>query len=81
MKEGYKTTEFWLTLLAQLLGVAVLFGVINAEQVKTLNDAIAVAVQAVVGLWVAVAPLVEYIKSRAAVKTSAEFIITKALEE
>jgi len=68
MKAGYKTTEFWLTVFAQLLGIAVLFGVVTAEQVDSLNGAIETAIKAIVGLWVAVAPLLEYIKSRAELK-------------
>ena len=70
MKPGYKTTEFWLTVIAQILAVAVLFGVVTAEQVDTLNGAIESAVKAFIGLWLAVAPLVEYIRSRAALKVT-----------
>jgi len=40
MKPGYKTTEFWVTLLIQILGILVLFGVITPEQKGTLSEAI-----------------------------------------
>ena len=39
MKPGYKTTEFWVTLIVQLLGILVLFGVITPEQQSTLAEA------------------------------------------
>lgn len=38
MKPGYKTTEFWLTLLAQIVPLLVLAGIVPREDVKTVLD-------------------------------------------
>jgi len=73
MKEGRKTSEFWLTMLAQVAGIVVLFGVFTAEDAQTLVAAIEKLVAAATGLMVALAPLIAYIKSRADVKSAAEF--------
>lgn len=39
-KPGYKTTEFWVTLVIQVIGIAVLFGWITPEQRDTLVQAV-----------------------------------------
>lgn len=41
MKPGYKTTEFWVTLIVQILGILVLLGVITPEQQDALAKAVA----------------------------------------
>lgn len=38
MKEGYKTTEFWLALLGSVLGVAVTAGILTPEQSSALVE-------------------------------------------
>jgi hypothetical protein len=68
MKPGYKSTEFWLTVVAQVFGLVLLFGVLTAEQSATLYDAIARIVEAVVALAAALVPLIEYIKARTGLK-------------
>jgi hypothetical protein len=45
MKPGYKTTEFWLAIASQLLGILVVLGVITPEQ----QDAFAGALQHIAG--------------------------------
>ena len=39
MKDGWKTSEFWVTLLVQMTGILVLTGVIDPGQSVALNDA------------------------------------------
>jgi hypothetical protein len=39
MKPGYKTTEFWVALVAQAVSMLMLFGVITPEQSNVLNEA------------------------------------------
>jgi len=39
MKEGWKTTEFWMTLTAQILALGMLTGVVTPEQGQVLGDA------------------------------------------
>lgn len=40
MKDGWKTSEFWLTLAVQVTGILVLTGVLSPEQSVALNDAL-----------------------------------------
>ena len=46
-KPGWKTTEFWVTLLSQLLVMLTIIGAITAEQQVTLAKAIQLVGQAV----------------------------------
>ena len=39
LKPGWKTTEFWVALISQILGLLVVLGVITPEQQNTLNQA------------------------------------------
>jgi hypothetical protein len=39
MKAGYKTTEFWVTLASQVIGILLLTGVITPEQSEVLGIA------------------------------------------
>lgn len=71
-KSGVKTTEFYLTVASYLVGGLVLFGVLSNEEATSIVDAITVAVGAVAGLAMALAPLWKYIESRTRVK-EAEF--------
>jgi hypothetical protein len=50
MKAGWKTTEFWLTIAAMLLGILAALGYITPEQQTALNAAL---VQILGGLMVA----------------------------
>jgi len=63
MKSGYKTTEFWLTIINTVFMALVAFGVLKQEDANQLKDLIAPLVAAVV-------PLVMYILSRLAVKVA-----------
>ncbi len=68
MKPGVKTSEFWLTLLAQVLPVLAISGVLTGEEVETLNQAIIEAVKVIGALVVALVPIWRYIESRTKVK-------------
>lgn len=68
MKPGWKTTEFWLTLLAQVLPILVITGLLTAEEIETLNQAIVEVSKAVSALLIALVPLWKYIESRTRVK-------------
>lgn len=63
MKPGYMTTEFWLTLLAQVLAALQLFGVIGQAEANEWSEMIAPAITAVV-------PLALYIWSRTRIKAA-----------
>lgn len=66
VKPGYQTTEFWLTLIAQLTSLSVALGFIDANLSSELQS---VAAQ-VAGLVVSVYSLSRYLKSRAEVKVA-----------
>lgn len=67
-KNGLLTTEFWTTLMAQVMPVLVTTGVIGAGDVSTLEGAITRGITAV-GAFVASAwVIVRYIQSRTDVK-------------
>jgi hypothetical protein len=39
MKEGWKTTEFWMALVGQVLALCMLTGVVTPDQGQVLGDA------------------------------------------
>ena len=71
MKPGYKTTEFWLTMVAQMISLLVITGVIPQADTGMLNEAAAKVAAAVV----AAMTLCRYIHSRALVKTAGMLLI------
>lgn len=62
MKPGYKTTEFWFTLVLQVIGVLVMLNVFTPEQQQTL--------EVLVGAVVAVLAAFGYSLSRGLAKSS-----------
>src|SRR5437899_695354 len=75
MKPGWKTTEFWLTLLTALPGVAVTAGFVPSAD-KTMLDSAASKIAA--GLLAAVA-VAKYIHGRALVKSATPLVLLAAL--
>lgn len=70
MRPGYKTTEFWLSVIAQALGFAVLLGFVTFNDSKTLEESLGKAVAAIFTVVASMRSVVEYIKSRTEVKTT-----------
>lgn len=66
MKPGWKTTEFWMTAVAQLLPFLVLLGVVPAADVQSLTASIA----SVVSGCLAGVSLIAYVVQRYKLKTS-----------
>ena len=64
-KPGYKTTEFWLSLVGALTGIAVLLGYLTPEESDTLNSNIT----SVIGGVLTVISTVGYALARAKTKT------------
>lgn len=76
VKPGYRTTEFWLSLFAALVGFLVLSGVVPGLDTATGNDlvdAVTKIVEGVVALIAITGPLMGYIRSRGEVKSAASF--------
>ena len=64
MKAGWKTTEFWKTLVTALSGIAIAFGVISPEGAEALN----IAIGQIVGGIMAIVPVVIYTIQRTKAK-------------
>jgi hypothetical protein len=71
MKPGYKTTEFWVALAAQVVSMLMLLGVITPEQSSVLNETAgqsAVIVNQVIGIVGVVGASFGYAVSRGLAK-------------
>lgn len=69
-KPGWKSSEFWLALVFQILPVLVIIGIVTTEEADTLAQAITQAVAAVGALVAAMLPIIRYIDSRKEVKVA-----------
>lgn len=73
MKNGAKTTEFWLTLVASLVAVVVATGVLTPEEGEAISSATAEVIKAVTVLAGVLAPIVSagiYTNGRSKVKAA-----------
>ncbi len=68
VKPGWKTTEFWVSIVAQITTVLVLIGVLNQGDSTSLNASIAESIEAVGIVIVNALVVLGYIKSRTEVK-------------
>lgn len=68
VKSGWKTSEFWQTLILQGLSLAVILGVISPSDSTGLGGALGKAVEAVMALIVAGGTVMAYIGSRTKIK-------------
>ena len=66
MKPGYQTTEFWITLVAQVVGVLQVLGVVSSEHATTINQGMG----QIIGGLVMVLPALAYIYSRTKAKVA-----------
>lgn len=74
MKSGYKTTEFWLTLVGSSVAVIVALGVLTPEEGEAVSSATGEVIKALSGLIGVLAPVIGpaiYANSRAKVKAAA----------
>jgi hypothetical protein len=72
MKPGYQTSEFWISLASQALGLLVLLHVITPEAQGTLATPIANAVTAAFTIFASAQVVKHYIASRTAIKQSTD---------
>lgn len=70
MKPGVKTTEFWLTLVAAVLGVLVAGGFLTPEESAQAQSVVEALIEQLAGVVIAVGPIVAYIRARAEVKAA-----------
>jgi len=64
MKPGWQTTEFWTTILAQVLALAALLGLITSSDSALLGDALGKCVTAVVMLLANASLVGKYVQGR-----------------
>ena len=64
LKPGWKTTEFWSTVFAQVFAVLALLGLVNARETATLQDAANHVAEALVLFGANAAVVLYYIKTR-----------------
>jgi heme A synthase len=64
LKPGWKTTEFWSTVLAQVFALLALLGLVNAKEAVTLQDAANHVAEAMVLFGTNAAVVLYYIKTR-----------------
>ena len=67
MKAGWKTSEFWAAIVAQLISVLILTGVLQPEEGDTIKDAVGTLISAGLSL----ASVFKYIHARTAIKAQA----------
>lgn len=71
IKPGWKTTEWWATVIVQLISALTLFGVINASEGATLEASLKQGLLGVSALLASVWSVVELIKGRVQIKSEA----------
>jgi hypothetical protein len=73
MKSGFKTTEFWLTLVGSVVAVVVALQVLTPEEGQAVTSATGEVIKAVAGLIAILAPIIGpvfYNHGRAKVKAA-----------
>jgi len=71
---GVKTSEFWITVASTIIGALVALGAIDAAFAANISNAVqavAIAVQAVAGAYIAIKPIIAYIEGRNTLKAAA----------
>ncbi len=71
MKSGWQTSEFWLTLTANVLAFAVAFGIVPIGDKETVQGAATQIITGVFGLLAGAAVLWKYIEARKTLKVAA----------
>jgi uncharacterized membrane protein len=75
MKVGYKTSEFWLALIPQILLILVVIGVVDTEQAESLTEGVGL----IVGGVIMIAPTIMYIYGRYSLKAEHEKVIATTM--
>jgi hypothetical protein len=68
MRPGWQTSEFWITLVGQVLALCVLLGLVQPADQEHLQSTLNQAITAVFGLTASVITIVHYVHSRTALK-------------
>lgn len=68
MKPGYKTSEFWLALISQVLAVLVTVGVLRPGDQAELGQCLSAAITAIFALLTSSVQMKQYIQGRQGLK-------------
>lgn len=68
IKPGYKTTEFWISLAANVVALLVIMGIVTPESQADLVEATSRIVEGVFAVITSVTAIIAYIRSRTKVK-------------
>jgi len=66
MKKAWQSTEFWAAIISNIVGIAVVFGAINANEGEEIGNAL----KAIAGACITIATTLGYIKGRVELKKS-----------
>jgi hypothetical protein len=75
IKQGYKTTEFWISFLTSLFGVCILLGLVTPAEGEILG-----AIERAIGGLMTIGSSVAYTLSRGKTKGSIEPKVTQLIE-
>jgi len=81
MKAGWKTTEFWLTVVSSAMMVLVALGIVNMGDAAHLEDAAAKAAAAAFVFIANIAVIVKYIQGRLNLKEAESFPTEPPLDD
>lgn len=70
VKPGWKTTEFWITLLGQVLALLVALGVVQTSDAGLLGNALSNSITAIATLLANALIVVNYVRGRAHLKAT-----------
>lgn len=65
LKDGWKTTEFWVSIATAIIGLCVLFGVFTTEETTEIMGSIS----QIIGSLMTIVPIVAYALARGKAKT------------
>ena len=70
MKPGWKTTEFWLAVTTQVIGLLVVTGIMNPTSAHTVGDAVSNSISSAASIIANAVIVFGYVKSRNELKRS-----------
>lgn len=70
-KPGYQTTEFWLTLVSQIIPLLVLTGALDSAAADYVKDTASEIVKHAFALLALIVPVATYVYGRAKIKAAA----------
>lgn len=70
MTPGYRTTEFWVTLVQQIVPLLILLGLVKQDQAESIGDSVTQLITALFAVAASLGPVITYIRARTDLKKS-----------